>query len=46
VNGEVRFCNDENGLPYIDLEGSPEDASALMVQTGTKEVSNLFVQMV
>ena len=32
----VRFYKDENGLPYIDLEDSEEDAAALLVQTGSK----------
>ncbi len=40
----MRFYKDENGLPYIDLEESSEEEAALLVQTGSKEAANAFVQ--
>jgi hypothetical protein len=45
-NGEVRFCKDENRLPYIDLKDFLEDAAALLVQTGSEEVVKVLVQTV
>jgi hypothetical protein len=45
-SGEVGFYKDENGLPYIDLKDLSEDAAALLVQTGSKEASKVFVQAV
>jgi hypothetical protein len=43
---EVRFYKDENGLPYIDRKELSEEAAVLLVQTGSKEVANVFVQTV
>ena len=37
ASGEVRFYKDENGLPYIDLGESSEDAAAMLVQTGSED---------
>jgi hypothetical protein len=45
-NGPVRFHKDENGLPYIILEDSEEDAAALLVQMGLEEATTAFVQRV
>ena len=41
----VKFSNDENGLPDIDLEESSEEAAALLVQTGSKEAANAFIHI-
>ncbi len=46
ANGEVRFHKDENGLPYIDLGESSEDAVAMLVQTGLDNAAHAFVQTV
>jgi hypothetical protein len=46
ANGEVRFYKDENGLPYIDLGESSENAAAMLVQTGSEDAANVFVQTV
>jgi hypothetical protein len=35
MSGEVRFYKDENRLLYIDLEGSLEGATALLIQTAS-----------
>ena len=32
--GEVRFYKDEQGLPYLDLEGSNEAGALLLMQHG------------
>ena len=45
-DGPVRFYKDENGLPYIDLEDSEEDAVTLLVKKGPKEAATVFVQTV
>jgi hypothetical protein len=45
-NGEVRFYKDENGLPCIDLKNLLEDATSLLVQTGSKEAAKVLVQTV
>ncbi len=39
LQGEVRFYKDEQGLPYINLEGSDQDAAMMLVQehVGTNE---------
>jgi hypothetical protein len=44
--GPVRFYKDKNGLPYIDLEESSEEGAALLVQTGSEEAANIFMQTV
>ncbi len=36
--GEVRFHKDEHGLPYIDLEGSSQEAATMLMQMGVKKV--------
>ena len=36
----------ENGLPYIDLGESSEDAAAMLVQTGSEDAAHAFVQTV
>ncbi len=36
--GEVKFHKDEHGLPYIDLEGSCQEAATILMQMGVKEV--------
>ena len=46
ANGEVRFHKDENGLPFINLDGSSEDAAAMLVQTGSEDAANMLVQTV
>ena len=35
-NGEVRFYKDEQGLPYIDLSNSNDQAATLLIQTCEK----------
>ena len=45
-DGPVRFYKDENGLPYINLEGLEEDAATLLVQKGLEEAVSAFVQTV
>ena len=35
-HGEVRFYKDEQGLPYIDLTKSDENAATLLVQNVCK----------
>jgi hypothetical protein len=45
-NGEVRFYKDENGVLYIDLKDSSEDAAALLVQTRSKEAAKVLMQTV
>ncbi len=32
LRGEVRFYKDKQGLPYIDLEESDQDAAMMLVQ--------------
>ena len=46
ANGEVQFHKDENGLPYIDLGESSEDAAAMLVQTGSEDAAHALVQTV
>ncbi len=46
LQGEVRFYKDINGLPFIDLGKSSEDAAAMLVQTGSEDGGNALVQMV
>jgi hypothetical protein len=46
ANGEVQFHKDKNGLPYIDLGESSEDAAAMLVQTGSEDAAHMFVQTV
>ncbi len=46
ANGEVQFHKDENGLPYIDLGESSEDAAAMLMQTGLEDATHAFVQTV
>ncbi len=41
-NEEVGLYENKNGLPYIDLKDSSEDAAALLVQTGSKEAAKVF----
>jgi hypothetical protein len=38
--GEVRFYKDKNGLPFIDLDESSEDAAAMLVQTGLEDTAH------
>ena len=45
-DGPVKFYKDENGLPYINLEDSEEDAAMLLVQMGSEEAATVFVQTV
>ena len=45
-NGPVKFYKDENGLLYINLEDSEEDAATLLVQMGSEEAATAFVQTV
>ncbi len=45
-DGPVKFYKDENGLPYINLKDSEEDATMLLVQLGLEEAVSTFVQMV
>ncbi len=45
-NGPVKFYKIKNGLPYINLEDSEEDAVALLMQTGSEEAATVFVQTV
>jgi len=42
-DGPVKFYKDENGLPYINLEDSEEDAATLLVQMGSEEAATAFV---
>ena len=35
-SGEVKFWKAENGLPYIDLEGSKEKAAVMLLETSSK----------
>ncbi len=42
----MRFYKDENGLPYIDLEDSEQNAGTLLIQTGSEEAATAFVQTV
>jgi hypothetical protein len=42
-SGEVMFYKDKNGLPFIDLGQSSEDAAALLVQKGSEEAATEFV---
>jgi hypothetical protein len=42
----VRFYKVKNGLPYIDLDKSTEDAVALQLQTSSKQAVTALVQMV
>jgi hypothetical protein len=46
AQGEVRFYKDKNGLPFIDLDKSSEDAAAMLVQTGLEDAANALVQTV
>ncbi len=46
ANGEVQFHKDKNGLPYIDLGESFEDAAVMLVQTGSEDATHAFVQTV
>ena len=46
ANSEVRFHKDKNGLPYIDLGESSEDAVGMLVQTGSEDAAHTFVQTV
>ncbi len=46
ANGEVQFHKDENGLTYIDLGESSEDAVTMLVQTGLEDAAHVFVQTV
>jgi hypothetical protein len=43
-DGPVKFYKDENGLPYIDLKDSEEDAAMLLVQMGSEEAASALVQ--
>jgi hypothetical protein len=43
---EVVFYKDENGLPYINLEGSSKDGVALLDQTASAEAGTMLVQTV
>ncbi len=46
ARGGVRFYEDENGLPFIDLDKSSEDVVAMLVQTGLEDAANALVQTV
>ncbi len=35
--GEVKFHKDEQGLPYIDLDGSTQEAATMLVQIGARQ---------
>jgi hypothetical protein len=45
-DGPVKFYKDENGLLYINLEDSEEDAAMLLVQMGSEEAASACVQTV
>ncbi len=42
----MQFHKDENGLPYIDLGESSEDAVVMLVQTRSEDAAHAFVQRV
>jgi hypothetical protein len=41
-DGPVRFYKDENGLLYINLEDSEENAAVLLIQTRSKQQPHLY----
>ena len=45
-DGPAKFYKDENGLLYIYLKDSEEDAAMLLVQMGSEEAATAFVQTV
>jgi len=46
TSGAVRFYKDKHSLSYIDLYELSEEEAALLVQTGSEEAANAFVQTV
>jgi hypothetical protein len=46
AQGEVRSYKDKNGLLFIDLDESSEDAATMLVQTGSEDEAKALVQTV
>jgi hypothetical protein len=44
--GKVEFHKDKQGLPYIDLDGSAQEAAAMLMQMGARQhVASLKMEL-